>query len=173
MQPDLNQHWRAYNPTVHLCGADLNGQDWIVTIKSFNLEKVGDEGQNKPIIYFEEEVVAGKNKGMICGSRVSQTISKLLGSPVLKDWIGKKIVIFGIEEKNFGQVKDVVRVRPFIPKPVELETLVVNSDRYKKLVNKIIAGELTIDTARNYAVITPEVEKAIAFEIDARKAENA
>jgi hypothetical protein len=171
MKPDLTQHWRAYNPTVHLCGADLGGKDLIVTIDRIELEKVGDEGQNKPILYFKEQVVAGKNKGMICGSRVSTTIAKVVGSPILADWIGKQIQIFGINERNFGQEKDVVRVRPVAPKVAELPVLEIGSPKFAKVVDRVMSGEATVETARQHFTISAEVEQAIGLEIDARKAE--
>jgi hypothetical protein len=169
---DLEQNWRFYNPTTHLCGVDLNGVDHIVTIDRVELEMVGDDKKDKPILYFSEG-----GKGMICGSKNSQTIAKLMGSPVLKDWIGKQIQIFGTDEKNFGQVKDVVRVRPFLPKIEEQKekpVLIIGKKMYLQLCDKIYNEETTLEKAREFFTITDEVQRAIELEIKAREAaENA
>jgi hypothetical protein len=171
---DLTQHWRAYNPTQHLCGSDLQGVDHTVTIARIEIEQVGDERTNKPILYFAE---AGY-KGMICGSRVSQNIQRALGSGIVGDWIGKKIQIYGTEEKNFGQVKDVVRVRPFLPKVEEVAEekplLLIGKKMYYQICERIYNEEWTLEKAREFFTITPEIQSAIELEIKAREAaENA
>jgi hypothetical protein len=169
---DLEKNWREYNPTTHLCGVDLNGQDHVVTIARIDLENVGDEKKDKPIVYFAE---AGY-KGMICGSKNSQTIAKLAKSNVLKDWIGLRIQIYGIDEKNFGQVKDVVRVRPMAPASAQKETLSPDHPKWYDAIKAIAEGRTTLEKVCGRYVITDEHSALINAEvsdIQKERAENA
>ncbi|MGV8947575.1 MAG: hypothetical protein ACOH1N_14195 [Lutibacter sp.] len=66
------------------------------------------------VAYFKEV-----DKPLIINKVNSKQISKLYG-PFDENWIGKQITVFVRNEKAFGEMIDVLRIRPTIPKAVEV-----------------------------------------------------
>jgi len=172
---NLEKSWRFYNPTPQLNGLDLDGKDWIVTIDHFKEEKVSAEPKEKLVAYFKERIIEGEQKGMICGATVSKVLTKLAGGKDgLKHWVGLTIQIFPTTDRD----KDVVRVRPFLPKiqeePKEKPVLAIGKKAYLQLCDRLYNEETTLEKAREFFTITDEVQRAIELEIKAREAaENA
>jgi hypothetical protein len=160
---NLNVHWRKYNPTDHLCGSDLERDgkkcDFTVTINRIAIEKVGDEKATKPILYFTENIA--ENKGMICGAKNSRNIEKVLRTPIIGEWIGKQITIYGIEEKNFGKVEYVVRVRPVPPVPPKKESLTPTHPKWEGAKAALSGGKTTVEAIRNVYELSAENEKLL------------
>ena len=111
MSAELN-HWRKVVLTDYISGDELvNKQglyvDFTLTIKSIETKEVVDprNGQKKPcgVVYFNEI-----KKGMILNVTNGKAISFAVGSPFQENWIGKKVVIHGLEDKRHGRV---VRVK--------------------------------------------------------------
>lgn len=106
-------HWKTFANREYLGSWDLpNGQDIIATIKSSGSEKVmGPDGKKEDcfVIHF-----ADVQKPMICNVTNSKMIAKVVGSPYIEDWLGKKIQI-GVEKvRAFGDVVDALRVRDIV-----------------------------------------------------------
>lgn len=113
-------HWKKLTNPDYLGAYALEpGQDLIVTIKSVANEVVtGSDGKKETcsVMHFVEDV-----KPLILNATNSKTITKLLKTPYIEQWAGKKIQLFverGI--KAFGEVVDAIRVRPFLPVEKEL-----------------------------------------------------
>ena len=95
------------------------GQDLIVTIKSVgNEEVIGTDGKKEicSVVHFFENV-----KPMILNATNNKTIAKLLKTPYIEEWSGRKIQIYTEKVKAFGEVWDALRIRPFLPVEQELK----------------------------------------------------
>ncbi len=94
------------------------GRDVTVTIsavKGGELTAQGGKKSHKPVIYFE-----GKEKGFICNKTNGKTIAAMY-SPVVSEWIGKRITLFKTTTQVGSDTVDCLRVRPHIPAPRKVE----------------------------------------------------
>lgn len=114
-------HWkRLTNPDYLGAYALEPNQDLVVTIKSVSNEVVtGTDGKKETcsVMRFTENV-----KPLVLNATNSKTITKLLKTPYIEEWAGRKIQLY--VEKNvkaFGDVVDAIRVRPFLPVEKELK----------------------------------------------------
>lgn len=113
-------HWKKLTNPDYLGSYALNpGEDLIVTIKSVANEVVtGTDGKKETcsVMHFAENV-----KPMILNATNSKTITKLLKTPYIEEWSGRKIQLY-VEQgiKAFGDIVDALRVRPFLPLEQEL-----------------------------------------------------
>ena len=116
-------HWKKLKNPDYLGAYELEqGKDITVTIKDVKSEKVkGTDGSEKDCIIatFIEPV-----KSMIVNSTNAKMIKKLTGSPYTEKWVGQKIQLYIKKEKVFGDIDDVLRVRPFEPKPEKSEEII-------------------------------------------------
>ena len=108
-------HWKKLTNPDYLGAYALEpGQDLIVTIKSVANEVVtGTDGKKETcsVMHFVEKV-----KPMVLNATNSKTIAKLLKTPYIEQWAGRRIQIYvesGI--KAFGDIVDALRIRPFLP----------------------------------------------------------
>ena len=96
------------------------GKDIVLTIDYVRSEKVvGTDGKSEECIvaHFKER----DTLPMILNATNSKMIAKIVGSPYIEDWSGKKIQI-GVEKvKAFGDVVEALRVRKFAPKQTEIK----------------------------------------------------
>ena len=114
-------HWKKLTNPDYLGAYALEpGQDLIVTIKSVANEVVtGTDGKKETcsVMHFTENV-----KPLVLNATNSKTITKLLKTPYIEQWSGRKIQLYvetGI--KAFGDIVDAIRVRPFLPVEQKLE----------------------------------------------------
>lgn len=114
-------HWKKLTNPDYLGAYALEpGQDLIVTIKSVANEVVtGTDGKKETcsVMHFMENV-----KPLVLNATNSKTIAKLLKTPYIEQWSGRKIQLYvetGI--KAFGDIVDAIRVRPFLPVEQELK----------------------------------------------------
>jgi hypothetical protein len=113
-------HWKKLQNPDYLGAYALNpGEDLIVTIKSVANEVVtGTDGKKETcsVMHFVENI-----KPMILNATNSKTITKLLKTPYIEEWSGRKIQLY-VEQgvKAFGDIVDALRVRPFLPVEKEL-----------------------------------------------------
>lgn len=86
------------------------GQDTIVTIKSFAQEVLENQGQKqrKWVLYFNE-----LDKGFALNATNGKTIAKVLGTEEMNDWVGGKIMLYVKDDVEFGgEMVTAIRVRP-------------------------------------------------------------
>ena len=112
-------HWKKLTNPDYLGAYALEpGQELILTIKSVSNETVtGTDGKKETcsVMRFAENV-----KPMILNATNSKTITKLLKTPYIEKWTGRKIQIYVESVKAFGEVVDALRIRPFLPVEKEL-----------------------------------------------------
>lgn len=112
---DTMTHWKKLtNPDYLGAYALLPGEEMILTIKSVSSEVVtGTDGKKETcsVMRFAENV-----KPMVLNSTNAKTISKILKTPYVEQWAGRRIQIYveyGV--KAFGDFVDALRIRPFLP----------------------------------------------------------
>lgn len=107
-------HWKETLPGDYLGAYSLNGQDMIVTIQSAAKELiVGANGKKEEclVLRFREPIL-----NMVCNRTNAKTITKVLDSPFLEDWAGKKIQLYPTTTKFGGDIVECIRVRATAPK---------------------------------------------------------
>lgn len=143
-------HWKKLTNPDYLGAYSIeNGQDMILTISYVREEKVvGTDGKKDDCVvcHFQE-----KCKPMILNSTNMKMIAKLYDTPYIEDWQGKKIQV-GIEKvKAFGEIVEALRVRNFIPEPVqEQKFLCEKCDKAIQPMGKYTAAYLAAKTKKSY-----------------------
>lgn len=103
-------HFKKLLNPLYLGSHDLEaGKEYQVTIEKIerDIEVIGEGGkkQKKAICHF-----AKAQKPMILNATNMKMIAVVTGSKFIEDWIGKAIFIKVVQERNFGELMDVVRV---------------------------------------------------------------
>lgn len=114
-------HWRKlYNPDYLGAYSLVNSAtgkytDIVATVASVKVENItGADGKKEDcmVMRFAER----DTKPMIINATNAKTMEKLLKTPIIEDWSGRKIQI-GVESvKAFGDVVDALRIRKFLPR---------------------------------------------------------
>ena len=139
-------HWKKLTNPDYLGAYALEpNQDLVVTIKSVANEVVtGTDGKKDTcsvMRFMEKDVLP-----LVLNATNSKTITKLLKTPYIEQWTGRKIQLY--VEKNvkaFGDVVDAIRVRPFLPVEKELKC----ADCGKKIEGN---GKSTADVIAKYTL---------------------
>lgn len=98
-------------PSKWLSAADIPDGGMIVTIETYEMEIIGqgEKKQNKPVLYFKEDV-----KPMVLNKTNGGVLTQVLGSDEMDDWIGKEVTLIAREVEFQGELIDAVRVQ--VPK---------------------------------------------------------
>lgn len=108
------KNYKSFNSN-YIGGWTFADGDKVFTIKDVREQIVRNEknqaGEEKLCVFFEEI-----DKPMVLNSTNNDTITKVVGSSLFDDWIGKKILIGTAKVRAFGDVWDAVRVRDEKPK---------------------------------------------------------
>lgn len=108
-------HWKkTKNPNYIGSWALQPNEELILTIKSGGMEEIVNADGKKEtelVIHFTEDY-----KPMIVNSTNAKTISKVLKTPYVEQWVGNKIQIYARRIRAFGEDVDALRVRDFAPK---------------------------------------------------------
>lgn len=89
----------------YIKASDLQGRDVPVVIRGVEIEPVGRDKDQKPVIYFR-----GKEKGMVLNKTNANAISKLYGADT-NGWLGKSIIIYPTETEFGGETVECIRIR--------------------------------------------------------------
>lgn len=100
--------------------ADENTQTAVVTIDRVEMAEVGQDQQEKPVVYFR-----GIEPGLVLNKTNAATLSKLLGNET-DEWSGKAIGLFTTEVDYAGQQVLAVRVRLKLPKVSKKATSLIS-----------------------------------------------
>lgn len=107
-------HWKNLASYDYLGAYSLeNGKDKTVTIKKIAQELVTGNGGRKEnciVAYFSDE-----EKPMILNKTNCKTIQKIYGTPIIEEWVGKKIVLFASTTSLAGETVECLRIRPYPP----------------------------------------------------------
>ena len=96
-------------PPPHLCAEDLEGQEQVVTIKDVDFEKVGEEREEKGVIFYREH-----KRGMVLNRTNLLRIIALHGDET-DDWKGKRITLYPSEADFGGRTVPCIRVKEQVP----------------------------------------------------------
>lgn len=125
------KNYKSFNSS-YIGGWTFEDGDKTYTIKDVQPMLVRNEknqsGEEKMCVIFEEI-----DKPMVLNSTNNETITKVIGSGLFDDWVGKRITIGTERIRAFGDVWDAVRVRPEKPAPV-----MVSNPATEAQINRII-----------------------------------
>ena len=113
----------------YLKAADLDGKQVVYTIVSVKVEEIGQERDQRPVVYFEET-----EKGLVLNKTNSRTISDEYGLET-DDWTGRKIALYEKLVEFSGKEVPAIRVKvpkakpaPAARKPVPAASTVDHDD---------------------------------------------
>ncbi len=93
-------------PSNYLKASDLGDAQPVVTIDRVEVEGIGKNKEQKPVIYFQ-----GKEKGVVLNKTNAKKIAELLGSTDTDDWIGQRIRLFATSTEFAGETVECIRVK--------------------------------------------------------------
>jgi hypothetical protein len=92
-------------PSAWMEAAEVDADGVTVTIDDVTLEEVGDEREQKPVLWLEEF-----SKGMVLNKTNAGTIAGMYGTDT-DEWARKKITIYSTETAFKGEMVPCIRVR--------------------------------------------------------------
>ncbi len=92
-------------PSRFLKAADLKGRTVKAKIKKVEVEEIGQDRDEKPVVYFE-----GVERGLVMNKTNGVAIAEIHGD-VTGGWTGKEIEIFSMMVPYQGQNVAAIRVR--------------------------------------------------------------
>lgn len=114
-------HWKKLTNPDYMGAYSLeDGKDIILTVDKVNREMVtGPDGKKEEctVIHWRE-----KEKPMICNVTNARMIEKILKTPYIEEWSGKRLQICVKKVKAFGEVVDALRIRDFLPASILCES---------------------------------------------------
>lgn len=163
MTQENKTHWRKlHNPDYFGAYCLLPGQEITVTIKSVGLESVTGQGGSKEqctVTRFTDSNI----KPLILNVVNQKTIQKVYGTPYIEDWVGKSIIIYHTMEKAFGEMMEVVRIRP--KKPTTIKPKFTPDDKnWSKAVQAIASGAGTIKSLKEKFELSEDDENRLLSE---------
>ncbi len=106
-------HWKKLTSPNYLGSWDFQpGEERTVTIKEVKQEIVQNQNGKEEctVAHFVEDI-----KPLILNKTNGGMIAKVLGTPYIEDWAGKKITLKIKKISAFGEMVDAVRVSPERP----------------------------------------------------------
>lgn len=91
-------------PSRYVRAADLQGRRVTVTIKHVAVERMGKDGEAKPVVYFRNAT-----KGLVLNRTNAMIIATLYG-PETDAWTGKAVTLYPTQVRAFGATHDAIRV---------------------------------------------------------------
>ena len=105
---------KVYNESKYLKHQDLEGNDWVVTVKNVTREDIKDRdgtSKKKFIVHFNEV-----DKGLVLNTTNMNTLYKLFQSDDSDDWTGKRITLFCKDDIEMGgEIMSGIRIRAKLP----------------------------------------------------------
>jgi hypothetical protein len=156
-------HWKKLTNPNYLGSYSLNpGEDLTVKIIRVQKELVTGSGGEK-----EECIVASleNQKPLILNKTNCKTIEKLVGSPYIEDWSGKKITLYAEKVKAFGEVVDALRVRKQVAD--DREELTPTSNRWTGAVEALVNGKCDMNLIKRNFKLDKANEELLRKEANA------
>jgi hypothetical protein len=102
-------HWKKLTDNRFIGAHDLQpGQEVTITIKSVAKEMVkGADGKEEQLVIAQLE---GTTKPMVLNKTNMKIITKVLDTPYVEQWTGKKVIIYSAKVRAFGEMCDALRV---------------------------------------------------------------
>ena len=145
-------HWKKLLNQDYIGAWLLEGKDKILTIKSVTKERVkGSDGKEEELIvaYFAENIKPNK---MVLNKTNCKAIQKLHSTPIIEEWVGKKIQLYPTTTKAFGDVVECVRVRPYVNDTKAVAEKCEECDAEIKAVGSMSAESVAQHTLKKYGI---------------------
>lgn len=97
-------------PSKYLKAADIGEAKPTVVIDRVQMEAVGREQEQRPVVYF-----TGKSKGVVLNKTNAKAIAQIAGTAETDDWSGVRVQLFVSMVDYGGESVEAIRVRA--PKP--------------------------------------------------------
>lgn len=121
-------------PSKFVAASDLLNQDCTVTIAGIKKEAVGQDEEERPVLYF-----AGYVKGMVLNRTNAKRISAFYGQEV-EAWIGKPITLYPSETEFAGETVPCIRVRQQPPATAAVPAVAVQQTVQQPVQQPAMAG---------------------------------
>ncbi len=108
-------HWRHMMSSDKLHAADLQGAERTVVIEKVKQGEYPDLEDAKKTILKPDVYFVDKKKPLGLNSTNARAITKLLGTPITEDWIGRAITIYPTTTRAFGEEHECIRVKNKLP----------------------------------------------------------
>ncbi len=112
-------HWKKLTNPNYLGSFSLEDRrDMILTVDHVAQETVtGPDGKREEcmVLHWQEDALP-----MILNITNARMIEKLLKSPYVEEWSGKRVQLGAERVRAFGEIVDALRVRPFLPAEQEI-----------------------------------------------------
>lgn len=160
---DVKTHWKKLINPNYIGAYELMGvtDELTVTITDVKKEKVKNaDGKEK------ESIVAylKGQKPMVLNSTNCKTISKIYGTPLIQDWIGKSITLYVAKIKAFGEDNvECLRIRPTKPTTKLPELIPSDTENWDKVKSALKNG-YTIDKIKTRWSISKENQEKLITE---------
>jgi len=145
----VQTHWKKlYNPDYLGAYSLEPGKDIILTIANVKNEIImGTDGKKEECMVMR---FSNNEKPMIINATNAKTITKLLQTPYIENWSGHRIQIFADKVKAFGDVVEAVRIRPTLPKPINVAKSCEECGEEIKAFGAMSAEKMAIYTTQQY-----------------------
>lgn len=97
-------------PSQYLKASDLGTRTVEVVIAHVAIEPVGQDKQQKPVLYFE-----GKQKGMVLNRINSKKIAELASTVETDDWTGVRVALYATTTEFAGDTVECLRIKAPLP----------------------------------------------------------
>ena len=145
----VQTHWKSmHNPNYLGCYSLTPNKDMVLTIRTVTKEIVTGADNRKEecmITHFCEDV-----KPMIINKTNAKTIQKLYDTPFIEEWINKRIQIFATKVKFGKDMVEALRIRPTLPKPLNIAKSCAECDEEIKAFGAMSAEKMAIYTTQQY-----------------------
>jgi len=159
MEKAENTHWRKILKTPYLNGEEIPKEGVSVVIKGFSQVEMYSQKEKEKEGHAVLEL-EGIAKPMVLTNRKAKQISKVLGTPLMAEWIGKSIHIFPVNEKHFGETFPVINVKTSVaPKPKEKLVLNEKSANWGAAVESLKSGAITVEQIKKSYTLELITEK--------------
>ncbi len=125
-----------------LQAADLQGKHHVVIIDRVVPAKMTDRQDQKKVKGVLNVYFRGKNKPLVCKAELSGVITKLVGSPLCKQWIGHAIEIYPTTVFAYGANHEVVRISPKKPTSASAQTASTAKPDPESTPNEMVEDEI-------------------------------
>ena len=145
----VQTHWKKlYNPDYLGAYSLEPGKDIILTIANVKNEIImGTDGKKEECMVMR---FSNNEKPMIINATNAKTITKLLQTPYIENWSGHRIQIFADKVKAFGDVVEALRIRPTLPKPINVAKSCEECGEEIKAFGAMSAEKMAIYTTQQY-----------------------
>jgi len=151
-------HWKKLNNPDYIGAYELMRGDTpvelTVTMQTVSQRTVkGADGKSDMCLVADLDGF----KPFIINSTNAKMITKLLATPYIEDWKGKKIILVVKKIKAFGDVVDALRVKDTLPNAKLPELKQSDTINFNKVVTAMKGG-FTVEQVRTKWDISKEVE---------------